>query len=532
MVREASPKLWAMKEYQTQRVMLYFEIKQLLAEKFKISQISKKLSISRTTAHFYAKMSEQEFLEWVKEVRKKQGKLSPYEEPVKSRLSAHADLSSYQVHDWLLEHYPDLKVSRRAVTSFVKHLRKVYHIPKPAKQKKRREYMAVEDLPYGKQAQVDFGVYEMATSQGEVQKVYFMVMVLSRCRYKYVYFLSRPFTTADVVEAHERAFAYFEGLPQELVYDQDKLMVVSENGGDILFTEKFTAYLKVRKIETFVCHKSDPETKGKSESVVKYVKSNFLNQRPFINGEVLNAECLAWLKRTANGQVNGTTQRIPAEEFLEEKQHLGVLHPISLDWLAYEPYHVRKDNLITWKGNRYSVPEGTYKGQQTKVWVKVEEEEYLGIYDEQKEQIIKHKISLGKGQTIINSNHRRDRSKKINELMGQVAKLFPDQQTAQNYFTQLQKAKPRYIRDQLLLIRKAIHKSNEAYLGQALEFCQANGIFNAGDFTAVLDGLSLESPAPEPRLEELLAKPVNRKHLSATPQTSRIDDYESIVNSK
>jgi len=369
------------------------------------------------------------------------------------------------------------------------------------------------------------------TGQGGVQKVYFMVMVLSRCRYKYVYFLSRPFTTADVVEAHERAFAYFEGLPQELVYDQDKLMVASENGGDILFTEKFTAYLKVRKIETFVCHKSDPETKGKSESVVKYVKSNFLNQRPFINDEVLNAECLAWLKRTANGQVNGTTRRIPAEEFLIEKKHLGALYPISLNWLAYAPYHVRKDNLITWKGNRYSAPEGTYKGQQTKVWVKAEEG-YLGIYNEQKELIARHEISLGKGQTIINSNHRRDRSKKINELMEQVAKLFPDQHAAQNYFAQLQKAKPRYIRDQLLLIKKSIHKPNEAYLEQALGFCQANGIYNAGDFTAVLDSLSQKSQAPEPQLEGLLAKPVNRKHFAATPQTSSIDDYESIVNSK
>lgn len=512
--------------------MLYFDIKQLLSEKFKISQISDKLSISRTTAYFYAKMSEQEFLEWLRDIRKKQGKLSSYEEPVKNRLGAHPDLSSYQVHDWLLEHYPDFKVSRRAVTSFVRHLREVYHIPKPTKQKKGREYMAVEDLPYGKQAQVDFGVYEMATSQGEVQKVYFMVMVLSRCRYKYVFCLSRHFTTADVIEAHEKGFAYFEGLPQELVYDQDKLMVVSENAGDILFTEKFTAYLKVRKIEIFVCRKSDPETKGKSESVVKYVKSNFLNQRPFINDEVLNAECLAWLKRTANGQVNGTTQRIPAEELLVEKQHLGVLHPISLNWLAYAPYHVRKDNLITWKSNRYSVPEGTYKGQQTKVWVKVEEEGYLGLYNEQKEQIGRHKISLGKGQTIINPNHRRDRSKKINELMEQVAKLFPDQQPAQNYFAQLQKAKPRYIRDQLLLIKKSIHKSNEAYLGQALGFCQANSIYNAGDFTAVLESLSQESQAPEPQLEGLLAKPANRKHFAATPQTSSIDDYESIVNSK
>ena len=342
--------------------MLYFQIKELLGEKFTISQISEKLSISRTTVYTYANMSEEDFLEWVKQIRKKPKKLSPYEEPIKNRLSQHPELSGYQIHDWMLEHYPEVKVSRRAVSDFVSYLRQVYHLPKPAKEKSGREYTAIEDQPYGRQAQVDFGVYTMATSQEEDQKVYFMVTVLSRSRYKHVYFLDHPFKTRDVVEAHEAAFAHFGGFPQQMVYDQDKLMVVSENRGDILFTEKFKAYLQVRKFETFVCRGSDPETKGKSESVVKYVKTNFLNARRFINQEVLNAECGAWLERTGNGQIHGTTKRIPAQEFLLEREHLQSLGPVKLSFLEYKAYHVRKDNLITWKGNRYSVPAGTYKG--------------------------------------------------------------------------------------------------------------------------------------------------------------------------
>lgn len=520
-----------MKQYQTQRVMLYFEIKQLLSDNFKISQISKKLSISRTTVYFYADMSEEDFLEWVRQIRKKSGKLSAYEDRIKDRLNEHPDLSSYQIHDWLLEHYADLEVSRRTVSSFVSKLRQLYHIAKPTKQEKGREYMAVEDLPYGQQAQVDFGVYEMKDSRGEVHKIYFMIMVLSRSRYKHIYFLNRPFSSADVIRAHEEAFAYFGGVPLELVYDQDKLMVVSENAGDILFTEKFSAYIKVRKFEIFLCHKSDPETKGKSESVVKYVKTNFLKNRLFINEQVVNAECLAWLKRTGNGQVHGTTKRIPAEEFSIETQHLGALHPVSLSWLAYEDYHVRKDNLITWKSNRYSVPEGTYQGKGTKVWVKVDKEQ-LVICSEDKTPIARHEISLDKGQTIINSNHRRDRSQKINQLMEEVGKGFTDKQAAQEYFAQLQQAKPRYIRDQLLLIKKAICKSQAVHIDQALAFCRANGIFNAGDFNAVLNKISRPDLLPPPQLEELLSKSVDRKHFSVQPQTSDITDYESIVNPK
>ena len=518
-----------MKRYQTQRVMLYFQIKELLGEKFNISQISKKLNISRTTVYFYADMSEEGFMEWVKQVRKKSKKLSPYEDKIKDRLKKHPELSAYQIHDWLLEHYPEVSVSRRTVTNYVSWLREVYHLPKPAKEKQGRIYCAVEDLPYGQQAQVDFGVYQMPTPGGEDQKVYFMISVLSRSRYKYVYFLDRPFRTADVIEAHEATFEHFGGIPKQMVYDQDKLMVVSENGGEILYTEKFKAYLKVRKFELFICRRSDPETKGKSESVVKYVKTGFLNQRVFINGEVLEAESLAWLERTGNGQEHGTTKRIPAEDFLLEKSHLQALHPVSLSFLEYHLYHVRKDNLITYKSNRYTVPSGTYKGKGTQVWIKTEGDQLL-ICQKDKTVIARHKISADRGKTISNSQHRRDPSKKIQQITEQVAELFTDQEAAIVYFASLKKARPRYIRDQLMMIKKAIKKSNASYVDQALDFCQTHAIFSANDFKAVLDRLSQKKETQEPDLAELLLESIDRSHYEATPQTSNISDYESIVN--
>jgi len=518
-----------MKTYQTERVMLYFQIKELLQEKFTISQISKKLLLSRTTVYFYTGMSEEDFMSWVQQVRKKSKKLSPYEAQIKSRLAAHPDLSSYQIHDWLLEHYPQVKVSRRTVSNYVSWIRELYHLPKPRREKQGRVYSAIEDLPYGDQAQVDFGFYQMKTRHGGDQKISFMITVLSRSRYKHVYFLDRPFTSADVVKAHEAAFEYFGGIPRQMVYDQDKLMVVNENRGEILYTEKFKAYLKVRNFELFVCRRSDPETKGKSESVVKYVKTGFLNERIFISEQVLQAECMAWLERTGNGQEHGTTKRIPAEEFVIEKSHLQALRPVALSFLEYQRYHLRKDNLITWKGNRYSVPAGTYKGKGSQVWVKTEEERLL-ICQKDKTVIARHKICLDKGKTISNSHHKRDRSKKIQQLMEQVAELFTDQQAALAYFERLKKARPRYIRDQILLIKKAIKKSNAPYADHTLRFCQTHSILSANDFRAVLDQFSQIETLDEPDLEELLLKSVDRSQYGARPQKSSISDYESIVN--
>lgn len=67
--------------------------------------------------------------------------------------------------------------------------------------------------------------------------MYFITFVLSHSRYKYVEWLDRPFTTKDTIRCHENAFAFFGGMPEEIVYDQDHLITVSENVGDILLTE-------------------------------------------------------------------------------------------------------------------------------------------------------------------------------------------------------------------------------------------------------------------------------------------------------
>jgi transposase len=67
--------------------------------------------------------------------------------------------------------------------------------------------------------------------------LYFITFVLSHSRYKYVEWLDRPFTTKDTIRCHENAFAFFGGMPEEIVYDQDHLITVSENVGDILLTE-------------------------------------------------------------------------------------------------------------------------------------------------------------------------------------------------------------------------------------------------------------------------------------------------------
>ncbi|WP_180320585.1 transposase [Alkalihalobacterium alkalinitrilicum] len=90
----------------------------------------------------------------------------------------------------------------------------------------------------------------MKDKQGINKRLCFIAFVLSHSRYKFVEWLDRPFRTADVIRMHENAFQYFEGLPIELVYDQDALLAVSENAGDLIMTSEFTKLFSAIKIHT------------------------------------------------------------------------------------------------------------------------------------------------------------------------------------------------------------------------------------------------------------------------------------------
>src|SRR5690606_15381368 len=125
---------------------------------------------------------------------------------------------------------------------------------------RHRQFSMLEELPYGKQAQVDFGEYNMRCSSGKRTKIYFFTMVLSRSRHKYVWFTDRPFTASLAIQAHEKAFAWFGGIPDEIVYDQDKVFMVSENGGDIILTEEFKNYTRQRSFTLYFCRKADPQS--------------------------------------------------------------------------------------------------------------------------------------------------------------------------------------------------------------------------------------------------------------------------------
>ncbi|MGI6707392.1 MAG: hypothetical protein ACOX6S_14580 [Clostridia bacterium] len=67
-------------------------------------------------------------------------------------------------------------------------------------------------------------------------KLLVMCFVLFHSRIKYCEWLDRPFTTTDIIRIHENAFDFFGGVSEEMVYDQDHSILVSEDHGDLIYT--------------------------------------------------------------------------------------------------------------------------------------------------------------------------------------------------------------------------------------------------------------------------------------------------------
>jgi len=219
------------------------------------------------------------------------------------------------------------------------------------------------------------------------------------------------------------------GMPKEIVYDQDHLILVSENHGDLILTQEFAQYLTKRSFRIYMCRKQDPETKGRIENVVGFVKKNFARNRVFYHIDKLNEECRSWLDRTGNGKIHNTTKKIPAQVFNEERKHLTpVTEKIEQQKIPVTgsiSVSVRKNNTVSYNGNRYSVPLGTYKDPKCLVYLDLSEEGTLKIIDPQTGEVITcHPICRDKGKLVKNNDHGRDKSQKIQELINQVIEEF------------------------------------------------------------------------------------------------------------
>lgn len=417
-----------------------------------------------------------------------------------------------KVCDWLKEHY-NACFSERTVSRYVKSLREEYNLDKKPNP---RDYEAVTELPPGQQLQVDFGVKWMKNINGGYTQAYVAAFVLAHSRHKYAELQSRPYTTIDLIRACRKCFQYLGGMPLEMVLDQDSIVCVSENNGDIIHTYEFEKFRQEYKFNIYMCRGADPESKGKVENMVKYIKGNFLKDRLYVDDNILNESCLKWLERTGNAKVHGTTKRVPSEVFKEEQKHLRPYTESANFSNSTERRAVRKDNTIIYNSNRYSVPLGTYNKHKE---VKIEPQNgIIYIKTLSDDSVCEHRISRGRGLLIQNINHKRDRSTSVDKLQNTVCGLLENK--ADEFLQSIRDEKARYARDQFTLLQTLCNDYGVKTVLDAVEFCKSSKLYSAN---YVRD--YIVHSAKKPQEKPLLTIPVSDSKYHVTTQKRSIDVY-------
>ena len=481
---------------------MWYEVKKLKEKGFSNSRISRRTGLDRKTVRRYLNMGEEEFHQWISSPRKMPLKLGQYIEFVRKELEDCAELSAAQIEDHLKEHFADFpKIHSKTIYNLVKTVRERYNLLKP-KISEQRIFEKIPETSYGQMAQVDFGEAWLQTEDEGRKKVYFFVMVLTRSRYKYVYFSEHTFTSKRSVEAHNYAFEYFEGVPREILYDQDSVFIHDENLGDYQLTEGFGSYCKTQSFRPVFCRKSDPQSKGKVENVVKYIKQNFLRGRKFKNIEILQNQALEWLERTGNEKVHSGTKKVPKECWEEEKKHLLPIKNKNRTSNQKRSYNVRKDNTIVYKSNYYSLPAGTYKKQGTKVFLEVKEGK-IYLYSSENKLIAVHRVSIGKGEYIRNTSHQREKTDTLEQMQTKVLNILGQTEISRDYLKKLQQDKSRYYRDNLREIIKRNPDYKQNVIDESIMACIEAGEYNAYILLDVMKSKNLEIQQNEQVQESL-----------------------------
>ena len=127
---------------------------------------------------------------------------------------------------------------------------------------------------------------------------------------------------------------------------------------NVVINDTFKSFAQDSGFEIITCRACRAKTKGKVETLAKLV-----DRLKVYNGEFDTFEELDKIVESFNSDINNeisqATNEKPFERFEDEKEYLGQLPMMDL-LLSYfhheKEYKVYKDSMISYKGQKYSVP--------------------------------------------------------------------------------------------------------------------------------------------------------------------------------
>lgn len=282
--------------------------------------------------------------------RRVASKLDPFKPLIDQWLANDAGLQVTRIHQDLVRDY-GFTGAYQTVLRYVVQARP--RAPEPPSER-------FETAP-GHQAQVDWShEAPIRTSTGLERPLYAFHMVLGHSRDAFVGLVG----SQDLVTfwaCHRAAFTHFGGVPMEILYDRTKTVVRSHVGterrtGDRVYHPEALASAHHYGFKLRLCRAYRPQTKGKVESDVPYVRGRLLRGHTFTDYEQANREWEAWNEDVARRRVHGTHSEVVAAR--AERDRAALLPVPAVPYLVVDRTQrkVARDGLISFEGRRYAVP--------------------------------------------------------------------------------------------------------------------------------------------------------------------------------
>jgi len=228
---------------------------------------------------------------------------------------------------------------------------KAFVMPLRPPRRGHRPVQRYETKP-GEQLPIDWGAFRFERD-GAFHKLYGFTAILGYSRMRFVCFMKRC-DAPTLIRCVMQACAYFDGLPQVILADRMKSVLLAMEDNTPTWNPLWSDVLAAIGVTPRVCRASAPQTKGKVERTIGVVKASFWPGVRFTNLDDLNRQALAWCDRR-NQVVHATTRVKPADRWVEEG-----LRPLPSGFVwerfAVEERKVTSDGFVSFDGVLDGVP--------------------------------------------------------------------------------------------------------------------------------------------------------------------------------
>ena len=294
--------------------------------------------------------------------------LDPYIDIINAKLEI-AGITASAIYHFLIE-TTDYPGKYGLVKNYVK---------KHQDEKPKKATIRVPKVP-GELGQVDWKEdMKLVNKYGEILTFNIFLFTLPFSEKKYCR-LTLDKKQDTVINSLIYAFQYIGGVPKEIWFDNMLTIVdASKMGKRDRINDKINQFSKDVGFKPIPCKPRRPQSKGTVEAFAK-----LCDRLLAYNNEFVTIEDLEQIVNTFNENINNETSqshnRIVNEVFEYEKEYLLPL-PNNKIFSAYlsnrQTRKVAKDSMISYKGNKYSVPV-KYIGFDLNV---IEKDNSLYIYD-------------------------------------------------------------------------------------------------------------------------------------------------------